>query len=201
MVKYRPIFLLNGLCLIIVIALLAYAKYLNPSAGALFMPPDFPNSPTEGLLTNIFQLLCAIPPFICAFSFAILKNIKPQNQNNNFILCSALLTLGFLINEEYRIHIIFLTLIGIPKFITIFIYALLGLYYGISFRRQIITSTPYILLLFGLGLLICAISVDLLHLGSSSSAPLEGIPKLFSGINVALYFCLLCYNEVINSLK
>ncbi len=52
----------------------------------------------------------------------------------------------------------------------------------------------------GLGLLISAVSVDLLHLGSSSSSSLEGIPKLFSGINVALYFWLVCYKEVVNSL-
>jgi hypothetical protein len=201
MVKYRSILWLNSLCLFVVIVLIAYAKYFNPSAGDLFMPPPSPDSPSEGLLTSIFQLLCVVPPLICAFSFAILKNIKPQNRNNNFIFYSALLTLGFLINEEYRIHIIILKLIGIPKPVTIVVYALIGLYYGISFRQQIIKSTPYILLMVGLGLLISAVSVDLLHLGSSSSSYLEGIPKLFSGINVALYFWLVCYREVVNSFK
>jgi hypothetical protein len=200
MVNYRFILWLNGLCLLVVLALLTYAKYLNPSAGALFMPPHFPDSPTEGLLTNLFQLLCAAPPLICAFSFTILKTIKPENKNNNFILYSALLTLGFLINEKYRIHIM-LMVFGIPKFATIVVYALIGLYYGISFRQQIKKSTPYILLMVGLGLLISAVSVDLLHLASSSSAPLEGIPKLFSGINVVLYFWLVCHKEVINSFK
>jgi hypothetical protein len=199
--KYRSILWLNGSCLLIVIGLLAYTKYINPLAGALFMPPHFPNSLTEGLLTNIFQLLCAVPPLICAFSFIILKKIDPQNKNNRFIFYSALVTLGFLMNEKYRIHIIFLADFGIPKFLTIVVYALIGLYYGITFRREIIKSTPYVLLLVGLGLLISGISVDLLHLESSSSSPLEGIPKLFSGINVALYYWLLCYKEVVNSFK
>jgi hypothetical protein len=71
--KYRSILWLNGSCLLIVIGLLAYTKYINPLAGALFMPPHFPDSLTEGLLTNIFQLLCAVPPLICAFSFIVLK--------------------------------------------------------------------------------------------------------------------------------
>ncbi|NJL60640.1 MAG: hypothetical protein HC903_00900 [Methylacidiphilales bacterium] len=199
--KYRSILWLNSLCLFTVFGLLAYTKYVNTSAGALFAPPHFPDSPTEGLLTNIFQILCAIPPFICAFSFATLRKINPQNKNNNFILYSALLTLGFLLNEKFRIHIILLTTFGIPKFVTIVVYALIGLCYGVVFKREIIKSTPYILLLVGLGLLISGVLVDLLHLAKSSSTPLEGIPKLFSGINVVLYYWLVCDQEVVNSFK
>jgi hypothetical protein len=165
------------------------------------MPPPSPDSPTEGLLTNFFQLLCTVPPLICAFAFIILKKINSQNSNNNLIFYSTLITLGFLINEEYRIHIVLLQVAGIPKPVTIIVYALIGLYYGISFRQKIIKSTPYILLFAGLSLLIAGVSVDLLHLGSSSSTPLEGIPKLFSGINVALYYWLVCYTEVVNSFK
>jgi hypothetical protein len=37
MVKYRCILWLNGLCLLIVVALLVYTELLNPSAGALFI--------------------------------------------------------------------------------------------------------------------------------------------------------------------
>lgn len=201
MLRYRSILWLNALCLFIVLALLAYTKFINPSAGALFMPPPSPNSPTEGLLTNVFQLLCTVPPLVCAFSFTLINKINTPNKNHKFIFYSAILTLGFLINEEYRIHILILQLIGIPKLVTIVIYALIGLYYGISFRRAIIKSTPYPLLLVGLGLLIAGVSVDLLHLRSSASTPLEGLPKLFSGINVALYYWLVCYTEVVNSFK
>jgi hypothetical protein len=200
MVKYRSIWWLNGLCLLVVLALLAYTRYFNRSAGALFMPPHLPHSLNEGLLTNIFQLLCAVPPFICAFTFALLKKVNPENKKNKFVFYSTLLTLGFLINEKFRIHIVFLTVFGIPKFLTILVYALLGLCYGITFRREI-KSTPYILLMVGLGLLISGVFVDLLQLGSGQASPLEGIPKLFSGINVAIYFWLVCYIETINSFK
>ncbi|MBW4508942.1 MAG: hypothetical protein KME64_20860 [Scytonematopsis contorta HA4267-MV1] len=200
MVNYRFILWLNGLCLLVVLALLAYAQYFNPSTGALFLPPSSPNFPAEGLLTNLFQLLCTVPPLVCAFSFALLKNINPQNKNNNFIFYSALITLGFLINEKYRVHIM-LTMVGIPKLTTIGVYVIIALCYGISFWRPIIKSTPYIILMVGLGLIFSAVTVDSLHLGSTTSSPLEGIPKLFSGINVALYFWLICYKEVVNSFK
>jgi predicted histidine transporter YuiF (NhaC family) len=143
-------------------------------------------------------LLCCIPPLVCAFSFSVLKKIQPQNPNNNFILYSALLMLGFLVNEIYRVHII-LVYFGIPKLVTIFIYATIAFSYGKAFRKRI-KSTPYILLLVSLGLLFIAITVDSLRINNISNFA-EGIPKLFSGINAALYFWLVCYKEVIYSLS
>ncbi|MBD2773874.1 hypothetical protein [Iningainema tapete] len=200
MTTYRSIFLFNILCLLFVVALIVYAKKFEPSVAGLFLPPRSPQYPTAGLLTHTFQLLCCIPALVCAFSYALLKKIKPQNPNNKFILFSTLLTTGFLINEIYRIHIIFLYF-GVDKLVTILVYATLALSYGIAFRQRI-KSTPYLILLIGISLLFIAITVDSMHLkGNVTPSLLEGIPKLFSGLNVALYFWCVCYREVIQALK
>ncbi|MCF2150862.1 hypothetical protein IQ276_031450 [Desmonostoc muscorum LEGE 12446] len=197
---YRSIFWLNGLCLLLVFALIAHAKLFNSSVGGLFLPPPSPEYPSAGLLTHSFQLLCCVPPLVCAFSLGLLKKISPRNQNNKFIFYSSLLTTGFLLNEIYRIHIIFLQ-VGIPKLVTICFYAIIAISYGLACWRQI-KSTPYFLLTIGISLLFIAIAVDSLHLnGNAIPSLLEGIPKLFSGINVALYFWVICYEEVLNSLK
>jgi hypothetical protein len=141
-----------------------------------------------------------VPAIVCAFSFALLKTIQPRRKENLFILCSALLTGGFLLNEIFRIHIILLVA-GVPKLMTILVYAIIAGGYGLAFSSTI-KSTPYILLLTGIGLLFFAIAVDSLHLGFDTIASLlEGVPKLFSEINIALYFWYVCYREVLRSLN
>lgn len=194
---YKTIIWFNSLGLLLIIILILATKVFDISAGGLFLPPPAPEYPSAGLLTHTFQLLCCVPPLVCAFSFALLNKIKPESKNNKFILGSALLTAGFLINEIYRIHVIG-TQLGISKLVTIFIYATIGIAYGLTFRRQL-KSTPYFILIAGLGLLFMAITVDTLKLsGNSIPSLLEGIPKLLSGLNVALYFWVVCYHEVLH---
>jgi hypothetical protein len=201
MTNYRSVFWLNSLSLLLVAALIVYSKVFGPSVSTLFLPPPSPTSPNARLLTHTFQILCSVPPIVCAFSFGLLKTIQPQNKQNVFILCSALITGGFLINEIYRIHILVGLIAGVPKLAVILVYAIAAGGYGFAFRRTI-QSTPYILLLTGMGLLLTGISVDSLHLGFDGiPSLLEGIPKLFSEINIALYFWYVCYREVVRSLK
>ncbi|MBD1836700.1 hypothetical protein H6F78_20590 [Coleofasciculus sp. FACHB-64] len=198
MASYRSAFWVNSFSLLAVIALIVYTQFLGSPAGILFEPPLAPADPNTGLLTHTFQLLCAVPPIVCTFSFGLLRTIQPKQTRNSFILYSALITGGFLVNEIFRIHIILLRA-GIPKLITIVVYAIATLGYGLAFRQKI-QSTPYILLLSGIGLLFSAIAVDSLKLsGDAVPVLLEGVPKLFSEINIALYFWFVCYGEILRS--
>lgn len=198
MTTYRSFFWFNTISLLLVIALIVSAKFSGLSVALLFLPPFTPNHPNVGFLTRTFQLLCSVPAIICAFSFGLLKTFQPRRKENLFILCSALLTGGFLINEIFRVHIILLGA-GVPKLMTILVYATGAGLYGLAFRRRL-QSTPYILLLTGLGLLFFAITVDSLHLnGEGFPSLLEGVPKLFSELNIALYFWYVCHQEVLHS--
>jgi len=83
----------------------------------------------------------------------------------------------------------------------VLVYAIVLIAYALAFNRRI-RSTPYIVLVTGLVLLFFGITVDSLRLGSEGiPVLLEGIPKLFSEINIALYFCYVCYWEVMRSLN
>ena len=196
MKNYRSIIWVNTLSFLVLILIVACTQVFNLPTEGLFLPPFSPQYPTAGLLTHTFQLLCCIPPIVCAFTFSLLKKIQPHNQNNNFIFYSALLMLGFLINEIYRVHII-LVYLGIPKLVTILVYAIIAFSYGKAFGKKI-KATPYMLLLLSLGLLFVAITIDALRINDISNFA-EGIPKLFSGINAVLYFWLVCYKEIIYS--
>ena len=196
--NYRPVLWLNSLSLFIVIVLISYSQRFGPSVSSLFLHPPFSPHFNVALLTHTFQILCSIPPIICGFSFALLRKIEPHRQENSFIFWSALITTGFLLNEIYRIHII-LAIAGIPKLATIFVYAIFLLVYSFCFKQNI-QKTPYPLLLMALGLLLFGIMVDSLKLpGETLPSLLEGIPKLFSEINISLYFWYVCYQEVIRS--
>ncbi len=196
MTTYRSVFWLNILAFLVVIALIIYSKLFGPSVSALFLHPPFSAYFNVALLTHTFQVLCSVPPIVCAFTFGLLRKIEPWSKKHLFILYSALVTGGFLINEIYRIHII-LAISGIPKLVTVLVYAIVATIYGFTFSKTI-KSTPYILLLTGMGLLATGIIVDSLHLGDDSiSSLLEGIPKLFSEINISLYFWYVCYLEIL----
>ena len=124
MTSYRSAFWVNGLCLLLLIPLILYAKFsASISVDWLFMPPVSPEHPSYRLLTYTFQILCTVPAMVCAFTWGLLRVIQPGNKQNSFILCSALITIGFLLNEIFRIHIVLLEF-GIPKLVTIIVYAI-----------------------------------------------------------------------------
>ncbi|MEG4342897.1 hypothetical protein QUB70_06325 [Microcoleus sp. A003_D6] len=157
----------------------------------LFFHPFFARTPNVALLTRTFQLLCSVPVIVCTFSYGLAKTIQPRHSENRFILFSALLTGGFLLNEIYRIHI-YMVAAGIPKLGVSLLYALVLSSYGWFFWREL-QLTPYQILLAGLGLLFLAIGVDSLHLKNKIiSSLLEGVPKLFSEINIAFYYWYVC---------
>jgi hypothetical protein len=157
----------------------------------LFFHPYFSPNPNIALLTRTFQILCSVPVIVCTFTYKLAQSIQPRNLENRFILFSALLTGGFLLNEIYRIHI-YMVAVGIPKLGVSLLYAVVLSSYGWFFRREL-QFTPYQILLAGLGLLFFAIGVDSLHLKNKIfSSLLEGVPKLFSEINIAFYYWYVC---------
>lgn len=197
MKKYKFVFWANGLVLILITLLLIYAKSsVSASVNTLFMPPVAPQHPSERFLTYTFQILCTVPAIVCAFTWCLLNAVQPNNKYKDFILCSALIMGGFLINEFFRIHVILLNL-GIPKLLTIFFFALAAFLYIGLFRKQI-KSTFYPLLLVSVGLLIVAVIMDSLGIKNDIFAGLlEGLPKIFSAVNLAVYFWYICHQELI----
>ena len=104
------------------------------------------------------------------------------------------------INEIFRIHIILLYF-NIPKFLTISVYGLAILIYGLAFWRRI-RQTSYQILIIALALLTLAIAVDLLQINNQGFASLsEGIPKLLSAVNLAGYFWDVCFQEISAQIK
>lgn len=199
MTIYRSVLWINILSFLLVVVLVIYAKFFGSSVGGLFLPPFTFSEPDLGFLTRTFQLLCSVPTIVCAFTFGLLKTIDPRGKTNVFILFSALITGGFLFNEIFRVHIYLLVFAGISKQVTSLVYGLVATVYGFAFRRTI-KSTPYFLLLTGMGLLLVGIVVDSLKLhGDGIPGLLEGLPKLFSEINIALYFWYVCYREILRS--
>ncbi|MGB7708074.1 MAG: hypothetical protein WBL95_00770 [Microcoleus sp.] len=187
----RSVVQLNLFCLLLVLVLIVFTHFSGLKVSDLFFHPYFSPNPNVALLTRTFQILCSVPVIVCTFTYGLAETIQPRSWENRFILFSALLTGGFLLNEIYRIHI-YMIAVGIPKLGVSFLYAVFLSSYGWFFRREVQT-TPYQILLAGLGLLFLAIGVDALNLKSKIiSSLLEGVPKLFSEINIAFYYWYVC---------
>jgi len=182
---------LNCLSFFLVALVIIFTQLSGLKVSDLFFHPYFSPNPNIALLTRTFQVLCSVPVIVCTFTYKLAQSIQPRNSENRFILFSALLTGGFLLNEIYRIHI-YIVALGIPKLGVSLLYAVVLSSYGWCFRREL-QCTPYQILLAGLGLLFFAIGVDSLHLTNKIfSSLLEGVPKLFSEINIAFYYCYVC---------
>jgi len=187
----RSVVKLNLFCLLLVLVLIVFTQFSGLKVSDLFFHPYFSPNPNVALLTRTFQILCSVPVIVCTFTYGLAKTIQPRSSENRFILFSALLTGGFLLNEIYRIHI-YMIAVGIPKLGVSFLYAVFLSSYGWFFRREL-QMTPYQILLAGLGLLFLAIGVDALNFKSQIiSSLLEGVPKLFSEINIAFYYWYVC---------
>ncbi|MEG4057397.1 MULTISPECIES: hypothetical protein [unclassified Microcoleus] len=187
----RLVVRLNCLSLFLVAILIFFTQLSGLKVSDLFFPPYSYPHPNVALLTRTFQILCSVPVIVCTFTYKLAQSIQPRTSDNRFILFSALLTGGFLLNEIYRIHI-YMVAGGIPKLGVSLLYAVVLSSYGWFFRREL-QLTPYQILLAGVGLLFFAIGVDSLHLKNKIfSTLLEGVPKLLSEINIAFYYWYVC---------
>ncbi|MDJ0661388.1 MAG: hypothetical protein QNJ42_18140 [Crocosphaera sp.] len=195
--KIPPAFIIcNSISLFLLILVILYAYKFEPSVEGLFIPPATPPYPTGGLLTHTFEILCSIPPVVCGFSFIILRRVNPHNSKNFFLLGSTFLTAGFFLNEIYRIHIV-LQYFDIPKSMTIKVYGLILLLYVFLFWKKM-RETPYGIIITSFLLIIFAVLIDTFYQSLPiKSLLIEGIPKLLGMINFTLYFCLVCYREMI----
>jgi hypothetical protein len=182
---------LNCLSFFLVALVIIFTQLSGLKVSDLFFHPYFSPNPNVALLTRTFQILCSVPVIICTFTYGLAKSIQPRTSENRFILFSDLLTGGFLVNEIYRIHI-YMVAVGISKLGVSLLYSVVLSSYGWFVRREL-QCTPYQILLASLGLLFFAIGVDAQHLKNKIfSSLLEGVPKLFSEINIAFYYWYVC---------
>ncbi|MEG4146949.1 hypothetical protein [Microcoleus sp. Pol12B5] len=198
MANYKTVFLFNSLTLVLVGIVTACLNLFGFSVKGLFLPPCSATYPGAGFFFLAFQMLFYLSVMVCAFTFGLLRIIQPDRPGNRFLLYSALFAGCFLFNEVFRTHV-HLGRAGFPKVTIVIFYAVLAIAYGLTFRRHI-PSTPYALLLSGVGLLFVAFFAEALPLKNEIvSSLLEGIPKLLSGINIALYFWFVCQDLIVRS--
>jgi hypothetical protein len=200
MVNYRTVVWLNSLAVLLVGVVSLTLNGFGSSVKGLFFPPCLATYPGAGFFFLIFQMLFYFSVMVCIFSFSLLRNTQPNRPENQFILGSAAVTGFFLFNEVFRTHV-HLGRAGFPKVTIVIIYAVVAAAYGLTFRRQI-KSTPYFLLVSGVGLLFLAFFAEALPLKDELiSSLVEGIPKLLSGVNIALYFWFVCQGLIVRSLN
>ena len=200
MANYRIVFLLNTLAVLLVAVVSFALKWVWFFGKRVIFSALSCDISGAGFFFLMFQMLFYFSVMVCVFSFGLLRTTQPNRPENQFILGSAIVTGFFLFNEVFRTHV-HLGRAGFPKVTIVIIYAVAAAVYGLTFRRQI-KSTPYFLLVSGVGLLFLAFFAEALPWKDEAiSSLLEGIPKLLSGVNIALYFWFVCKGLILRSLN
>jgi len=159
MANYRIVFLLNTLAVLLVGVVSFALNGFGSSVKGLFFPPCLATYPGAGF-----------------FFLMLLRNTQPNRPENQFILGSAIVTGFFLFNEVFRTHV-HLGRAGFPKVTIVIIYAVAAAVYGLTFRRQI-KSTPYFLLVSGVGLLFFAFLAEALPWKDEATSSLLGVSQV-----------------------
>jgi hypothetical protein len=197
--RFRLFLGINIVALYLISGAIALAERSNLPVHFLFLPPATPPAPLAGILTHTFQLFCCVPPVVCLFTIAVLYSCKKRGGKTFFLVGSAFITGVFALNEVYRGHIILLYF-AIPKNRTIEMFAIGFILYGLIFWKSI-RETSYPILLLAIGLLAVAIGIDAVKIPNIEIASLvEGIPKLASGLNLALYYWEVCRVEIVRGI-
>jgi hypothetical protein len=199
----RAILWLNGLMLLLFLALTVYVKFWSSGqvVETLFGSPFFREHPHLGMLTTVSNLLLCVSAVVCAFSFGLLRTVQPKGKANWFLFCSAAIITVILLDRMFRITIILYVFRDIRKLLLFLLYGSTALCYGLAFWKKI-RSTPYILLIGAGGLLVFGGLVDLAHLpGEGTPAMLEDGSTLLASLNVALYFWVVCRQEIWQTLR
>ncbi|MBD0393181.1 MAG: hypothetical protein ICV52_04720, partial [Microcoleus sp. C1-bin4] len=94
----RLVVRVNCLSFFLVALLIIFSQLSGLKVSDLFFHPYFSPNPNVALLTRTFQILCSVPVIVCTFTYQSAQSIQPRTSENRFILFSALLTGGFLLN-------------------------------------------------------------------------------------------------------
>jgi len=195
----------NFLLFLLLVGLLVYAK---SSGDVGFLKRLFEKQqaelmyPLKGSLILISNFLWGLPTAICLFTFGILNYVSPGHRANLFFL-SAGVGLGFtLLDEVSRITIYMVLMYKVPKHFIALLYGTIAIAFILYFWRKIL-STPFLLLIVALILLVVSRVVDLSPLSHQETPGrilLEEGTKLLALLNLTLYFWLTCRQEIIKVL-
>jgi len=189
---------LNAFTIIMLSGLSIYAKVKSKGdrIDSLFTDPFNSGSYYYGWLTSVSEILWVIAIAICIFSALLL----PKNRRFQiFLWGSAIVMLVLFFDDRFRITLLLCAFFGTCKVVKLGVYSIYGILlvsYAVLFRRTI-RLTPYFPLLAAFFLFGFSSAIDIAPISSLGiHAMLEDGTKLIGLINLAIYFCWICQQEI-----
>ena len=165
----------------------------------LFEENFLSSEPYLGMLTSTSEILWCGAAVTCWFSYSLSRQLHRSRQTQRYLLFSAVLISLFLLDDTFRITLILALLIGVPKLVMYTLYGMAAIAYGMLFWRKLVT-TPYLLLLSAIALLVVSALADVIHLpGTGTPILMEDGTKLLGILNIGLYFYQVCRDEMVRS--
>ena len=146
-----------------------------------------------GILSNVGILFWSAGATVCFFSVSIRRKEEFIGRYKRFLVMSGLITSLLLVDDLFQMHRIFYPkVLHIPTFIVYCVYGLLGLWYLLIFRKQIM-ETEYLMLALALGFLGLAVIIDILSIVPRGSTALSDFLKFFGIVSWFIYFTRTCW--------
>jgi len=190
---------LNAFTVFMLSILSIYAKIKSKGdrIDSLFTDPSYSNYYYDGWLTSVSEILWVIAIAICLFSALLLP--KHNRRFQIFLWGSASVMLLLFFDDRFRITLLLCAFFGTCKVVKLSVYSIYGLLlisYAVVFRRTI-RLTPYIPLLVAFFLFGFSSAIDITPISSRGvHAMLEDGTKLIGLINLTIYFCWICQQEI-----
>ena len=165
----------------------------------LFEESFLPTEPYVGLLADISEILWCSAAVTCLLSYLLVRQLGGALNTQRYLLFSGILLSLFLLDDTFRITLILALSADVPKLVMYSLYGGAVVVYTKLFWQKLAT-TPYLLLLSALGLLVLSALADVLHLpGLGTPILLEDGTKLLGILNISLYFYQVCQQDVVKS--
>jgi hypothetical protein len=146
-----------------------------------------------GIFSTLGILFWSASATVCFFSAAIRGNEKLIGRYKRFLVMSGLITSLFLFDDLFQMHRIFFPeYFHIPIILVYCVYGLLGLWYLLFFRKQIL-ETEYLMLALALSWLGLAVIIDILSIAPRGNTALSDFLKFFGMVSWFIYFTRTCW--------
>jgi hypothetical protein len=145
-----------------------------------------------GILSNLGLLLWSAGATVCFFSASILRDEELKNRHRRFLVLSGLFTSLFMFDGLFQMHRIFYpNHLHLSTVMVYCLYVILGLWYLLFFRKQIM-ETEYLMLALAIGFLGLAVIFDFVSLAPRGNTALSDFIKLFGIVSWFIYFTRTC---------
>jgi hypothetical protein len=158
--------------------------------------------PFTGILSNFGILGWCVAAAVAVFTWQLLRDIPEKREMSHFLLYFGVLSVALLLDDFLLFHEwVFIVYFGIPESVTVGAYGVLTLFGLVFWRKTILNTSVYPLLIVALGFFALSVFIDFFYtitrqLFGEVRVVFEDGAKFIGIVNWLCYFVWVSLTEV-----